>query len=133
MDPQELGFTPQRPVPWLAPLQLIRPGLQTLGALLFSTLRHRLQNVVGTIAIAQIAVAVLAIEGLVLVIGHPGNLDPGDAAQTASAIVVPILAVVLLFGFAGFLEAPDLAAFPSGTMKSGSCSRLSRSSVGRSR
>jgi hypothetical protein len=26
MDPQELGFTPQRPVPWLAPLLLLSTG-----------------------------------------------------------------------------------------------------------
>ena len=46
MDPQELGFTPQRPVPWLAPLQLIRTGLQTLGALLFGAYldKRELQN-----------------------------------------------------------------------------------------
>jgi hypothetical protein len=46
MDPQELGFTPQRAVPWLAPLQLIRTGLQTLGALLFGAYldKRELQN-----------------------------------------------------------------------------------------
>jgi hypothetical protein len=46
MDPQELGFKPQRPVPWLAPLQLIRTGLQTLGALLFGAYldKRELQN-----------------------------------------------------------------------------------------
>ncbi|MFY1688431.1 metallophosphoesterase family protein [Plantactinospora sp. WMMB782] len=35
LDPRELGFTPQRPVPWLAPLLLISTGLRTLLALLF--------------------------------------------------------------------------------------------------
>jgi hypothetical protein len=35
MDPKELGFTPQRPVAWLAPLQLIATGLRTLGAIFF--------------------------------------------------------------------------------------------------
>ena len=67
----------------------------TLGAMIFSGLRGRLRNIVGTIAIAQVAVAVLAIAGLVLVIGHPDHLDPGDAAQTARAILIPILGVVL--------------------------------------
>ncbi|MFY1705573.1 metallophosphoesterase family protein [Micromonospora sp. WMMA1923] len=33
--PHELGFTPRRPVPWLAPLLLISTGLRTLLAMLF--------------------------------------------------------------------------------------------------
>lgn len=46
MDPQELGFTPQRPVAWLAPLQLIATGLRTLGAILFGAYldKRELQN-----------------------------------------------------------------------------------------
>jgi hypothetical protein len=35
LDPRELGFTPQAPVPWLAPLLLINAGLRTLLAFLF--------------------------------------------------------------------------------------------------
>ena len=35
LDPQELGFTPRRPVPWLAPLLLLSTGLRTLLAVLF--------------------------------------------------------------------------------------------------
>jgi hypothetical protein len=35
MDPKELGFTPQRPVGWLAPLLLLSTGLRTLLAILF--------------------------------------------------------------------------------------------------
>ena len=35
MDPQELGFVPQRPVGWLAPLLLLNTGLRTLLAILF--------------------------------------------------------------------------------------------------
>jgi hypothetical protein len=34
-DPTELGFTPQPPVPWLAPLQLLNTGLRSLLAILF--------------------------------------------------------------------------------------------------
>ncbi len=34
-DPLELGFTPRKPVPWLAPLLLISTGLRTLLAMLF--------------------------------------------------------------------------------------------------
>ncbi|TCB99542.1 metallophosphoesterase, partial [Micromonospora zingiberis] len=34
-DPLELGFTPRKPVPWLAPFLLISTGLRTLLAVLF--------------------------------------------------------------------------------------------------
>jgi hypothetical protein len=46
LDPRELGFTPQRPVPWLAPLLLISAGLRTLGAILFGAYldKRELQN-----------------------------------------------------------------------------------------
>jgi hypothetical protein len=46
MDPQELGFTPQRPVPWLAPLLLLSTGLRTLLAILFGAYldKRELQN-----------------------------------------------------------------------------------------
>lgn len=46
LDPRELGFTPQRPVPWLAPLLLITTGLRTLLALLFGAYldKRELQN-----------------------------------------------------------------------------------------
>jgi hypothetical protein len=46
MDPQQLGFTPQRPVGWLAPLLLLNTGLRTLLALLFGAYldKRELQN-----------------------------------------------------------------------------------------
>lgn len=46
LDPQELGFTPQRPVPWLAPLLLLSTGLRTLLATLFGAYldKRELQN-----------------------------------------------------------------------------------------
>src|SRR4051812_3884866 len=46
MDPQELGFTPQPPVPWLAPLLLLNTGLRTLLAILFGAYldKRELQN-----------------------------------------------------------------------------------------
>ena len=46
MDPQELGFTPQRPVGWLAPLLLLSTGLRTLLAVLFGAYldKRELQN-----------------------------------------------------------------------------------------
>jgi hypothetical protein len=35
LDPRELGFTPQPPVPWLAPLLLLRTGVRTTLAMIF--------------------------------------------------------------------------------------------------
>nr|WP_157296681.1 metallophosphoesterase [Actinoplanes globisporus] len=46
MDPQEIGFTPQRPVGWLAPLLLLSTGLRALLAILFGAYldKRELQN-----------------------------------------------------------------------------------------
>jgi hypothetical protein len=46
LDPKQLGFTPQRPVPWLAPLLLLTTGLRTLLAMLFGAYldKRELQN-----------------------------------------------------------------------------------------
>jgi hypothetical protein len=46
MDPRELGFTPHRPVGWLAPLLLLSTGLRTLLAILFGAYldKRELQN-----------------------------------------------------------------------------------------
>jgi hypothetical protein len=45
-DPTELGFTPRKPVPWLAPLQLLNTGLRSLLAILFGNYldKRELQN-----------------------------------------------------------------------------------------
>ncbi|MEU8296264.1 metallophosphoesterase [Micromonospora sp. NPDC048909] len=45
-DPLELGFTPRRPVPWLAPFLLISTGIRTLLAMLFGAYldKRELQN-----------------------------------------------------------------------------------------
>lgn len=49
LDPLELGFTPRKPVPWLAPLLLISTGLRTLLAMLFGAYldKRELQNAFG--------------------------------------------------------------------------------------
>ena len=46
MDPKELGFTPQRPIGWLAPLLLLSTGLRALLAILFGAYldKRELQN-----------------------------------------------------------------------------------------
>ena len=46
MDPQELGFIPQKPIGWLAPLLLLSTGLRTLLHILFGAYldKRELQN-----------------------------------------------------------------------------------------
>ncbi|SCL37499.1 hypothetical protein GA0074692_4689 [Micromonospora pallida] len=48
-DPQELGFTPRRAVPWLAPFLLISTGIRTLLAMFFGAYldKRELQNAFG--------------------------------------------------------------------------------------
>ncbi|WP_435826591.1 metallophosphoesterase family protein [Micromonospora inaquosa] len=48
-DPLELGFTPRKPVPWLAPFLLISTGIRTLLAVLFGAYldKRELQNAFG--------------------------------------------------------------------------------------
>ena len=66
-----------------------------LGAMVFTSTRHRIGRPIALIAVAQIVVGVLAIAGLVFVIAKPGQLDPTQVLASAAAIVVPILLVVL--------------------------------------
>lgn len=55
MDPQELGFTPQRPVGWLAPFLLLSTGLRALLAILFGAYldKRELQNALAGDIFAQ--------------------------------------------------------------------------------
>lgn len=48
-EPLELGFTPRKPVPWLAPFLLISTGIRTLLAMLFGAYldKRELQNAFG--------------------------------------------------------------------------------------
>ncbi|MGW5667991.1 metallophosphoesterase family protein [Micromonospora sp. NPDC003776] len=56
LDPLELGFTPRKPVPWLAPLLLIQTGLRTLLAMLFGAYldKRELQNAFGDATFRQV-------------------------------------------------------------------------------
>jgi spermidine synthase len=67
----------------------------TIGATLFAITRRWVRRPIALIAVAQVIVAAVAIAGLVGVIGHPGKIDPGKALESAQAILVPILLVVL--------------------------------------
>ena len=66
-----------------------------IGAAAFATTRRRIREPILLIAIAQIGVAALAIAGLVLVIAHPGPIDPGRALESAMSVFGPIVLVVL--------------------------------------
>ncbi len=77
-----------------AVLALFLTGL-AIGALLFTGLRGRLGSPIRVLAISQLAVAVLAVLGLVLIIGSPRPLDPGDPLGSVQALVVSAIAVVL--------------------------------------
>ncbi|MGH2476091.1 MAG: fused MFS/spermidine synthase, partial [Candidatus Limnocylindrales bacterium] len=66
-----------------------------LGAIIFSVLRSRMTNPIRVLAISQLAVAALAIVGLVLVIGSPSPLDPSDPVGSVSKLVISALLVVL--------------------------------------
>jgi spermidine synthase len=67
----------------------------TFGAMVFSSSRPQLRNVLWIIAAAQIVVAALAYAGLVLVIAHPAPLDPNLALGSGFNIMLPIVVVVL--------------------------------------
>ncbi len=67
----------------------------TLGAFAFTTLRGRIGRPILLIAVAQVAVAAIALAGLILVIGRPGQIDPGNWLATAQAVVGPVFLVVL--------------------------------------
>jgi spermidine synthase len=66
-----------------------------LGAAVFTRLRPRIGRPVLAIAIGQVIVAALAFGSLVLVIGHPGPLDPSRVLESAGKAVGSVLLVVL--------------------------------------
>ena len=65
------------------------------GAAVFTWLRPRIGRPVAAIAIGQVLVAGLAFGGLVLVIGHPGPLDPMHVLESVGKAVGSVLLVVL--------------------------------------
>jgi spermidine synthase len=75
-----------------------------IGAVLFALLRGRLRSPIAFLAASQIAVALLAIWGLVAVIGRPKPLDPFfalDVLGTLWGTVVPVvLPATIVMGLA---------------------------------
>jgi spermidine synthase len=66
-----------------------------LGAVLFSVLRRWIRDPIRVLAATQIAVAVLAVLGLLLVIVRPRPLDPQDPVGSVAMLAVSGLLVVL--------------------------------------
>ncbi|MDQ6796188.1 MAG: fused MFS/spermidine synthase [Chloroflexota bacterium] len=66
-----------------------------IGAVLFSILRPRIGSPIALLAGAQVAVAFLALVGLVAVIGHPPAVDAGRPLETIRVLYLSGLAVVL--------------------------------------
>jgi spermidine synthase len=77
-----------------AVLALFLAGI-AIGAVLFTWLRPRIRSPLRVLAGSQVAVAVLAILGLLLIIGSPRPLDPGDPLGSVRALVVAAVVVVL--------------------------------------
>jgi spermidine synthase len=66
-----------------------------IGALVFGLISRRLRSPIGLLAGSQIAVALLAIWGLVFVIGRPTGVDPYNALGTLRALTGAVILVVL--------------------------------------
>ena len=66
-----------------------------LGAVIFDRVRPRIVDPVRALSITQLAVAALALAGLVLVISNPRPLDPRDLVGSVGVLVTSALVVVL--------------------------------------
>jgi spermidine synthase len=66
-----------------------------IGAVIFSIVRPRIRRPVLVLAGAQLAVALLALLGLVLVIGRPPGMDPSQAIATLGLLWGTVIPVVL--------------------------------------
>lgn len=85
-----------------------------LGAAGFAAFRHRIRSAAKVIALAQLAVAVLATAGLVLVIARPEVLDPNRPLESAAAALIPIVLVVLPTTYAIGLTLPATSVLLAG-------------------
>jgi spermidine synthase len=65
-----------------------------LGAVIFSVLRPRFRDTVALLAATQVLVGLLALLGLVLVIGHPAAVNPNAPIATLRSILRAVLLVV---------------------------------------
>jgi len=75
-----------------------------IGAVVYSAVGERLRNPIGLLAGAQVLVAILAMLGLVNVIGHPPPVDPiaplDAVAALRQAVVLVVLPATIVMGIA---------------------------------
>jgi spermidine synthase len=75
-----------------------------IGALLFGLISRRLRSPIGLLAASQIAVALLAVWGLVFVISHPPVVNAADALGTlrsmGGAVILVVLPATIVMGLA---------------------------------
>jgi spermidine synthase len=81
-----------------------------LGATTFNTFRLRIGRPVLLLAVAQVAVATMAVAGLVIVLAHPAPLDPNKALEGIRAATLGAMVVVLLPTFVMGLSFPASSA-----------------------
>ena len=65
------------------------------GAVLFAMSQRRLRDPIALLAATQVAVALLALWGLVNVIDHPRTVDPIQAVETLRSLILEVVPVVL--------------------------------------
>jgi MFS family permease len=75
-------------------LALFLAGI-ALGAVIFHVVRRRIADPIRLLVHAQLGVAVLAVLGLVLIIGSPRPIDPGDPVASVGRLLVAGVLVVL--------------------------------------
>lgn len=104
-----------------------------LGATIFNVVRPRLRDPVRLLAMTQIAVAALALVGLVGVLGQPEALNPGEPIQTLRALfgsaLLVVLPVTIVLGIA-FPTASALLRDDASAAGSGSGSLLASNTAG---
>jgi spermidine synthase len=75
-----------------------------IGALVFGLISRRLRSPIGLLAGSQVAVALLAIWGLVFIISHPAAVNPANALGTlrslSSAVILVVLPATIVMGLA---------------------------------
>ncbi len=104
-----------------------------LGALIYNVIERRIREPLRVLALAQALVAVLAVVGLVFVLGQPEKLDPNRPLETLRALfgsaVLVVLPVTIVLGIA-FPTASALLRDSAGTAGSESGSLLAVNTTG---
>lgn len=104
-----------------------------LGAVVYNLIERRIREPLRVLALAQALVAVLAVLGLVFVLGQPERLDPNRPLETLRALfgsaVLVVLPVTVVLGIA-FPTASALLRDNAGTAGSESGSLLAVNTTG---